>query len=140
MSTQCDLTPSTPGSSLDLAMVTLGMFLSRSPIVCERRKRRVWDNILEAVPTRPKPEWIPATEPHQEDLSVGGRMPNRKYRMGVVHFGDHIATVSHVQNAEEATCPKSLTFQKVELSTRELLDELRAIHLRTTLFLERANK
>ena len=40
-----------------LAMVTLGMFLNRSPIVCVRRKLRVWDTILEAVPTRPKPEW-----------------------------------------------------------------------------------
>jgi len=31
---QRDLTPSTPGPSLDLAIVTLGMFLNRSPIVC----------------------------------------------------------------------------------------------------------
>jgi hypothetical protein len=31
-----------------LAMVTLGMFLNRSPIVCVRRKLRVWDTILEA--------------------------------------------------------------------------------------------
>jgi hypothetical protein len=37
-------------------MVTLGMFLNRSPIVCVRRRLRVWDTILEAAPTRPKPE------------------------------------------------------------------------------------
>src|SRR5260370_1232130 len=40
-----------------LAIVTLGMFLNRSPIVCVRRKLRVWDTILEAAPTRPNPEW-----------------------------------------------------------------------------------
>jgi hypothetical protein len=40
-----------------LAMVTLGMFLKRSPIVCVKRKLRVVDTILEADPTRPKPEW-----------------------------------------------------------------------------------
>src|ERR1700690_276759 len=39
-----------------LAMVTLGMFLNRSPIICVRRKLRVWDTNLEAAPTRPKPE------------------------------------------------------------------------------------
>src|SRR5260370_1232129 len=39
------------------AAVTLGMFLNRSPIVCVRRKLRVWDTILEAAPTRPNPEW-----------------------------------------------------------------------------------
>ena len=40
-----------------LAMVTLRMFLNRSPIVCVRRKLRVWDTVLDAAPTRPKPEW-----------------------------------------------------------------------------------
>jgi hypothetical protein len=38
-------------------MVTLGMFLKRSPIVCVRRKLHVADGILEAAPTLPKPEW-----------------------------------------------------------------------------------
>src|SRR4029077_20157859 len=41
----------------DLHHGLLGMFLNRSPIVCVRRKLRVWDGTLEAAPTRPNPEW-----------------------------------------------------------------------------------
>jgi len=45
-----DLTPSAPARPSILAMVTFGMFLNRSPIVCVRRKLRVRDTILEAAP------------------------------------------------------------------------------------------
>src|SRR5271167_4671864 len=56
-----------------LAMVTLGMFLNRSPIVWVRRKLRVWDTILEAAPTRPKPEW--ALQDHNPDALIGLKFP-----------------------------------------------------------------
>jgi len=54
---QGDLTP-LRRAVLDLAMVTLRMFLNRSPIVCVRRKLRVWDTSLEADSHAAQTEWL----------------------------------------------------------------------------------
>jgi hypothetical protein len=56
--------------------------MSRSPIVCVRRKLRVWDNTLEAAATRPKLEWgykeigNRALHDHHPDVLIGLEFPS----------------------------------------------------------------
>ena len=64
-----------------LAMVTLGMFLNRSPIICVRRKLRVWDTVLDAArnpaQTRVGYEEIRkcALQDHNTDALIGLELP-----------------------------------------------------------------
>jgi hypothetical protein len=62
-------------------MVILGMFLNRSPIVCVRRKLRVRNTILEALPTRPQTRMgykeirKRALQDHNPDALIGLEFP-----------------------------------------------------------------